>query len=777
MSAWPARPSKRPTWHAPALAHRLAALGLVAAGLLAASPAHADVFGPISLVSAGLPPGGSGVQQAEYAHDAAISGDGQFVVFDGSIGGVTGVWRRELATGAIEQVAGGDAELPSVSDNGQYVSFTTNEGASLAQITDRRTHSPQPEAVNVYVRDLSRQPSEAGAFEVVSARDGSSEPLSYAGAGSTGGATAAGRSAISADGREVAFVTTAVSDLLEGTPAEPSTPALQVAVRYLDTDQTLLVSGEYEPATGQTSSSGPVLVHEGGASFGAVFPGHAPGFRPPPANGKWAKSPPPGASLSADGSTVAWMGEDIGQQARMLPGESPPPLYTEPLWRRIAAGSQTSTERVTGGSDPANPACAASGETVLPSPASASDPCQGPFQAIATRGNQSSGIWTEGGTSGGEGDFVPRLSADGYTVAFIASAVPVALGTGFANAEGGETPDVYVANMHAGPTRDQALTALTAPASATTIAGADPITDFEISGDGRLVAFTTRRTIFPLGSPAFVSAPAAEPGLSELLAVDLSNDTLTRVTQGYEGGPAEQPHGTKQNGGAEDVYGPDEPFIGAQSPSLSADGSRLAFASTASNLVFGDGNTPPAGPLDGSDAFVVQREIFTPQPTPQYISPAPQPGLAPVWRLGVNAVSRRDGSVLLYVSLPGAGNLSATARGVVRVGAAPKPRSARRAHRAGAARARASKRVATRSVATASKRVGVVDEEPETLVLKLAKPYATLATRRGGLSTSLTVAFSASGHVTLRQSVNVTFARATRAKRAHVKTSSKKGSR
>jgi len=493
---------------------------------------------------------------------------------------------------------------------------------------------------------------------------------------------------------------------------------------------------------------------------------------PPPANGKWAKSPPPGASISADGTTVAWMGEDVGQQARMLAGESPPPLYTEPLWRRIAPGSQTPTQRVTGGSDPANPACAASGESSLGSPALASDPCQGPFQALATRGNQSSGIWTEGGTSGGEGDFVPRLSADGYTVAFIASALPVALGAGFGNSEGGEAPDVYVADMHPGLTRNQALSELTEPASATTIAGADPITDFDISADGRQLAFTTRRTIFPLGSPAFVSPPAAEPGLSELFAVDLANDTLTRVSQGYEGGPAEQPHGTKQNGGAEDIYGQDEPFIGAQSPSLSADGARVAFASTASNLVFGDGNTPPAGPLDGSDAFLVQRTIFFPQPTPQYISPAPQPGETVAWRLGVSAVSRRDGSVLLYVSLPAAGALSATARGVVLVRATRARRAAR-----GATHARAKQRVATRAVASARKQVDVAGGEPTMLLLKLSKPYAALAARHGGLSARVTVSFGASGNKALRQSVNVKFVRSPRTKRPRKTGALKKGSR
>ena len=59
------------------------------ATLLCAAPraADADVFGPISLVSEG-PLDGGPPQQAEYAHDAAISGNGEYVAFDGSVGGV-----------------------------------------------------------------------------------------------------------------------------------------------------------------------------------------------------------------------------------------------------------------------------------------------------------------------------------------------------------------------------------------------------------------------------------------------------------------------------------------------------------------------------------------------------------------------------------------------------------------------------------------------------------------------------------------------------------------
>ncbi len=183
-----------------------------------------------------------------------------------------------------------------------------------------------------------------------------------------------------------------------------------------------------------------------------------------------------------------------------------------------------------------------------------------------------------------------------------------------------------------------------------------PIVDFGVSADGAQVAFTTERTVFPLGSPAFVSAPAARVGMVELYDADLADETLTRVTQGYEGQPSEASTGTA---GLTD------------SPSFSASGDLLAFSSEADNLVYGDGNK-------GSDAFVVERLQFPSLPTPQEISSAPpSPSLDPLWELGVTALSQRDGSVLLEVEVPGAGTLSAGAHSAMRVRSAGAARSSK----------------------------------------------------------------------------------------------------
>ncbi|HWY17508.1 MAG TPA: hypothetical protein VNY27_02225 [Solirubrobacteraceae bacterium] len=742
---------------------------VTALALLTPAPGRADVFGPISLVSEGAV-GAGAPQQAEYAHAPAISGDGRYVAFDGSVGGVTGVWRREQATGEIQQVAGGDAQLPSISQDGRYISFTTT-AKLVPQDTNR--------APDVYVADMDvhdprpcmgpPEPEHQCAFTLASATNGSAKGLTYASAEEPYGSVAAGRSALSASGRLVAFVTTSVSNLVlypalekkeaeEGKTPVPHTPAMQVAVRNLDTQATQLVSAN-------RITGAPVSSAESGETYGAVLAGNAglpPAFTPSPAYAEYGEKSPPGASISADGTTVAWMGDNISEQAQLLPGEeNRGPLYTEPLWRRIAPGSETPTERVTGGSDPANPACRASGEAALPPQPSSSDPCQGPFDVTAEGGAVVSGIWA----GGGSGELVPRLSADGYTVAFTSKAPLVALGANFGRGTGGEPSDLYVANMRPGLTRDEALTQLTelAGGEAAGEASTAAIFDFDISADGSQVAFATRRTRFPLGAPAYVSAVAPEPGMNELFDVDLSDGTLTRVTHGYEGGASEHPHAVRPPG--ENPY---KAHVGdgALSPSFSSDGRILAFSSTASNLVFGDGNIEGAAPFDSSDVFLTERKSFIPLPISQSISPPPEVLTSPAWRLGVSAVSRADGSVLLYVQAPGRGTLHADAQSAVLVRSAGRLRPARRASRARNRAGRTSETVVTRTVATATKLLGAGAEEPVTLVpMRLAKPYAALAYQRGGLSATVSVVFSVPGEPTLHQSVAATFLRIAHASR------------
>jgi hypothetical protein len=771
----------------------LTALTLMVLGLAPVSGARADVFGEIALVSDGflLEEGHEGTQQqALFAHDSAVSGNGQYVVFDGFFGGRTGVWRRELRAegqaGPVEPVAVGeelagtetcvsdeacDATLPSISENGQYVSFTTT-----ARLTPQESAS---EAPNVYVRNMavaaSQQqgceekalhPSRPCPYTVVSAVNGKAEALTYEGL-SEYGSVASGRSAMSANGQEVVFVTTAVSNLdacQAGAPVESAcqessseapvatTPALQVAVRNLATRETQLVSVEYDPQTGQPIPDKPVTAVEGSTTYGAVYSalGEAPPFPNPGFERRAYKMPPAvGASISADGTTVAWMATDVYKQARML-AEEDDPRYAEPLWRRIGDGPLAPIRRITGGSEPENPACSASGETVTSG--SPSDPCQGPFAV-----EPALGVW-----AGSVGDVVPQLSANGDTVAFLATAQLISLGVDYGRGSESTADDLYVANMQEGLTRSEALRPLTELASGEVkeVAPDGAILDVAISPDGNQVAFTTQRTEFPLDSLADVSQTLAVPGLAELFDVDLSDDTLTRVSKGYEGSPSEHPH-HETVAGIEEQY---ELADGALSPSFSDDGDVLVFTSTASNLVFGDGNTPPVvidaptGSADGSDVFVAPREVFSPQPAETYVSSTPQgPTVTPEWRLGVTALSLRNGTVRLYVEVPGAGAPRASDESAV-VTKVAHPAHGTVRHSASKAKGASSGTVVgDRELATAKEAVGAVGQGLAQLTLTLPSRYRALATKSGGLAGTVTVLFAAPGHPTLRLRIAVTF--------------------
>jgi hypothetical protein len=736
-------------------------LGAVLLALAFSASAGADVFGPISLVS------DNALEQANYAHDPAISANGEYVAFDGYFDGLTGVWRRELKTDTVEAVAvgepgtpAGSAELPSISESGQYVSFTTT--AALAPKNDTNL------GPDVYVRNMdvpetqpcaeeeAIQPMQACAFTLASAVNGSPHGLSYEYPNSEEreydernfGAEAAGRSALSASGEALVFVTTAPSNL-----AGAATPELQVAVRYLKSGKTELVSVAYDPATGKPAPGPePVPVSEG---RGAVY--SVGGFNLPQ---PYELTPQVPASISADGSTVAWMAQNVGAQAPTLADETLSPEYAEPLWRRIGEGEETPTRRVTGGSDPTNPACVASGETALPEQPSPSDPCQGPFRTNPY------GIWVHIE----DGDLVPRLSADGYTVAFLAQAPLVSFGHDFDVEAQTRHSDLYVADMHEGLSRVQALTPLTELASGNegVLATNAPIIDYGVSPDGQQVAFTTMRTQFILGSPAYVSAPQAVPGMLELFDVDLADDTLTRVTHGYRGEPSESPY--KETNDAEDQYeAAFELYDGALSPSFSEVGELLAFSSTASNLVYGDGNTPSLSEStdrlgDGSDVFVLKHETFPDDPAPQTISGVPPgPSLTSPWSLGVTALSLANGSVRLFVELPGSGSLHAVASGrfVVRLA-----RSAHKARARGKSGGHVSTTVASRNVAAGTLAAVPGAGGLTTLTLTLTPGYRTLAARRGGLPATVNLTFTAPGHPVLRKSISVSFLRKTPAHKA-----------
>ena len=144
------------------------------------------------------------------------------------------------------------------------------------------------------------------------------------------------------------------------------------------------------------------------------------------------------------------------------------------------------------------------------------------------------------------GDFVPRLSADGYTVAFVSQAPLVAAGEDFGAPRTARQSDLYVANMHPGLTRDQALTPVTELAGGEGARPADtaPISDFDISPDGDQVAFTTRRTELPAGLPRVRQHPRRRTGDERTVSTPISATARSRasLTATKAAKPANTPH-------------------------------------------------------------------------------------------------------------------------------------------------------------------------------------------------------------------------------------------
>jgi Tol biopolymer transport system component len=545
-----------------------AGLLALAAALVAAAPASAE-FGPIRLVSKSI------TEQAGEAVAPVISADGRFVAFQGAIEeGRQGIFRIDLQSGEVDPVATGPpgkklplspALAPSISADGRYVSFTTT--LALDPLDDT-----QPNSSDVYVADMSTTPP---TYELASAADGSSQAM-------PGGSEAAPRVALSGDGREVAFVN-------EG----------QVYVRDLDTHRTTLVSVR-RPAGGAIEPGVPVPGGAVAAGTGVVSAG---------------------AALSADGTTVAWLGAHLREQvplsaeeeASIAGVESSGHVYDEPLWRRVADGPLAPTRRIVGGDSA--------------------------FQL----GSQDSGKNEAFGWLGtAKADGVPQLSADGRTVALIGNPT--------------EAANVFLVDMAPGLSREQAVRQLTAqvpvkPSTEADVVNQEPyvplnghVYDVAISPDGREIAFTTARQRFPLAPPNLVGAPPTQLGLTELYVIDLETESLRRVTHGLGG--------IDEASLAGDESGRDGK--GATAPSFGADGRLIAFASIANNLVAGDGN-------EASDVFLDEDAAAAAAPVLSVSARAQGVAVRPRRRLALSAFSLPDGNVKIVAVAPAAGRLRARA--------------------------------------------------------------------------------------------------------------------
>ncbi len=341
-----------------------------------------------------------------------------------------------------------------------------------------------------------------------------------------------------------------------------------------------------------------------------------------------------GAALSADGTTVAWTGRNASEQTRFLGGENTDPSFNYYLWRRAPFGPTEPTRRVTGLADPDDPACQAleaqnPGMTTVFDPG-ATGPCLGP-------------LTDQEGNRADISSQLPVLSASGYTVAFLTGAGPRPV------VQSGPGLDLYVTDMHPGLSRKQSTVELTRDSPSGDLATSSPLGSVAISPEGRYLALSTSRTKFTLPALSLVGDPRAVPGPQELYVVDLQTRTLERATHSTSGGDTD--------GGVQDGL------------TISAGGARVGFSSFAGNLFFGDSN-------QRADGFVATRVA---EPAP---SPAPSEGPADFSavtvnrggpRVSVRAKARGAGVVVLTISVPAAGKISATA--TARVGAPPKPRS------------------------------------------------------------------------------------------------------
>jgi WD40-like Beta Propeller Repeat len=716
----------------------LAALALAAA--LAATPASAGAsFGGAALVSS------SPTLLTDYAYNSATAGGGGYVAFVGSVASVPGVYRKNLLTGALDLVAGHDAGAPSISADGRYVSFTTS--------TDPLGGNPLG-CSQVYVRDMGTPITAADAYTLASALDQSSQALTYAGSGQSGcpggGAAAADRVALSSDGRRVAFTVIGRSNLT-GAVDQTDTPPNQIAVRDLDTQRTTLVSvtraslaGAPQPVPGGAAISAGILEHNVSVGISQVdLPISAST-----------------AALSPDGTTVAWLGVNIPDQAPVTPAPADGQdhaqdgfvngpndyagEYVEPLWRRLADGSAAPTRRILGGDDPLAPGCppACSGPLDLAWDPVAANLLTGGATTTSVFGS----IIGVGGTSSTPftdllDAWTPQLSGDGQKVAVLSSAPSYGSEPdfGLGGLQSAGNTNLFVVDMRPGLSRAQALTRLTDWASIDfrNAALAGNIDDLTIAPDGSRVAFVTQRVAFPLAPPALITPPPSRSG-TQLYEADLRAGTLALVSNGYDGQPADG---------------------SIQSPSFSADGNTLTFASSADNLVYGAVN-------QGSNTFVI-RQFATATVAGQQSVAAPLPNapVLPEWRISATVRPGPDGSLLLDASVPGAGMLSARA---TRTTAAVAAGASRRSHKASRRRPRKARTSNSSLLAlahTTASSAGVFE-----LRLKPASRYLSLIRSHDGLYATITISFTAARHAALTQKLAGSFhqlVQASQAKRKH----------
>jgi hypothetical protein len=302
----------------------------------------------------------------------------------------------------------------------------------------------------------------------------------------------------------------------------------------------------------------------------------------------------------------------------------------------------------------------------------------------------------------------PQLSANGRIVAFL-STQPA---TGHDPVYVGSPPtelstNVFVVRMTPGLSRTRALTRITSWASTNfnDVPLAGTIQDLAISPEGDRLAFTTSRTTFPHSPPALVTPELSQVGFNQLYVVDLKAGTMELVSLGYDGQPA--------NG-----------LVDA--PTFSAANGPIAFASAATNLVYGG-----LSDITGGEEIFVTTELHPPAvPGHQTVGPGPKGHtFIPEWKIGSKVRHLPDGGVAVHVTVPGAGRVLAAATTSPEAGGMHLARAQVRAAGLG------------------------------TVILRLipAHRYRRLIDRTGGMYAVVRITFRATGHPSLHGQIAVEF--------------------
>jgi Tol biopolymer transport system component len=417
----------------------LAALVLAATIVGAAVGAKGGDEPTTVLVSAGK--GGKGGDGNSL--EAAISGDGRYVAFasrarnlsSAAKSGKLQIFVKDMKTGTVTLVSRTDGAAGAAADGNSYDPSISADGRYVAFASWAENLSPEDTAFNdVFVRDLT-----AGTTTLVSRASGP------AGAAGDNEST---DPAISADGRHVAFVSSA-NNL---TADDAKTVQTDVFVRDLDANVTELVSR---------------------ASGAAGAAGTDYSFEP---------------SISSNGSRVAF-----SSRAQLDPEDFDEPSFPQDVFVRDRAAAITVlVSRASGpAGKPSNvesssPAISADGTHVAFASDAKLTGQRGYDRNVFVRDLAAGttrlvSVGDEG--KAGDAKRLPSISADGRYVAFQTRS------DNLSPADADARVDVFVRDMTKG------LTVTVSRASGTLGVPADgPSSSASVSADGRLVAFESRAT-------------------------------------------------------------------------------------------------------------------------------------------------------------------------------------------------------------------------------------------------------------------------------------------